>query len=314
MQDAVNAAICSGCRDRRCQRQRAVSEELISPANCNDVVAVTAHTINGENADYANIDARVTLSAPGGGPPVQLGTGGHQPNNTSFDGYYIHSAVLFGPTTPTSATASGSSGPAYAGFTGTSAATPHVAGVAALIKSALPTATPADIRSILSTRQTCAHFLLEVRVWRRMFMSKCGMGMLDAQKAIAGCYRRNSAGRCRPRPEGCAGRHGDAGWKGSGFPDPIDRFLRLVADDRINGDADERQDGHRNVHGTADRHAEFQADVLLTIRFRQSPATTWSSSVSTVLRCWRPLRPPSRRLSARRWHSLSRRPMQTVIR
>ena len=28
---------------------------LIAPANCNGVIAVTAHTINGENADYANI-------------------------------------------------------------------------------------------------------------------------------------------------------------------------------------------------------------------------------------------------------------------
>ncbi len=125
----------------------------------------------------------MTLSAPGGGTPVQLGAGGPT-DNTSFDGYYIHSAVLFGPTTPTSATASGSSGPAYAGFTGTSAATPQVAGVAALIKSALPTATPADIRSILSTAANLRPFPPGSACLEANFMSKCGMGMLDAQKAI----------------------------------------------------------------------------------------------------------------------------------
>ena len=128
---------------------------LIAPANCNGVIAVTAHTINGENADYANIASTMTpkaemLSAPGGGPPTLLGANGPT-DNSNWDGYYIYSSVLFGPTSPTSSTASGSVGSAYAGFTGTSPATPHVAGVAALIKSFAPEATPAEIRSFLIT-------------------------------------------------------------------------------------------------------------------------------------------------------------------
>ena len=30
---------------------------ISAPANCNNVIAVTAHAINGENASYSNIDA-----------------------------------------------------------------------------------------------------------------------------------------------------------------------------------------------------------------------------------------------------------------
>ena len=37
------------------------------PANCNGVIAVTAHARDGDNASYSNVGAQVTISAPGGG-------------------------------------------------------------------------------------------------------------------------------------------------------------------------------------------------------------------------------------------------------
>ncbi len=37
------------------------------PANCNGVIAVTAHARDGDNASYANVGSQVALSAPGGG-------------------------------------------------------------------------------------------------------------------------------------------------------------------------------------------------------------------------------------------------------
>ncbi len=37
------------------------------PANCNGVIAVTAHSRSGDNASYANVGVQVALSAPGGG-------------------------------------------------------------------------------------------------------------------------------------------------------------------------------------------------------------------------------------------------------
>ena len=49
---------------------------ISSPANCNGVIAVTAHSINGESTQYANIGPNggagpnPTISAPGGGTPA----------------------------------------------------------------------------------------------------------------------------------------------------------------------------------------------------------------------------------------------------
>ncbi len=43
------------------------STSVSQPANCNGVIAVTAHARDGDNASYANVGAQVTISAPGGG-------------------------------------------------------------------------------------------------------------------------------------------------------------------------------------------------------------------------------------------------------
>lgn len=154
---------------------------LIAPANCKGVVAVTAHTINGENADYANIGPGTSLSAPGGGPPTFLGSGGPI-DNPSWDGYYIFSTVLFGPTTPISTDTNGNAGSAYSGFVGTSPATPQVAGVAALLKSLAPGATPEFIRSWLGMADRVRPH--PTSGYCRTYMKDCGRGLLDAHKAL----------------------------------------------------------------------------------------------------------------------------------
>jgi serine protease len=181
MQDAVDAAVAAGSTVVAATgNDGAVT--VISPANCNGVVGVTAHTINGENADYANIGAGTAISAPGGGSPTGLGAGGAT-DDPNWTGFYIWSPLLFGTTTPTSVDAQNRSGAAYGGFTGTSPATPHVAGVAALVKSLVPTATPSQIRSYLVTPAR-AYPSGSACGSGGTFAGQCGSGLLDARAVL----------------------------------------------------------------------------------------------------------------------------------
>ena len=188
MQNAVNAAIAAGSVVVAATGNDGATQ-LSSPANCNGVIAVTAHTINGENADYANIGSSTggpqpTISAPGGGSPIVLGAGGPT-DNTNFYGFYIWSTIQFGSTSPTSSDSSNPprSGPAYTGVVGTSAATPQVAGVAALIKSMIPGATPTQIRNFI-VNNARPHPTGGACATAGQFAGQCSAGLLDANAAV----------------------------------------------------------------------------------------------------------------------------------
>jgi serine protease len=125
-----------------------------TPANCPGVVAVAASGRTGALAAYSNFGAGVALTAPGG-------TGSGLATND------IVSTVSAGRTVPT--------GSAYAYYPGTSMATPHVAGVVALMHSLNPELTPDQVREYLvdTTRP------MPVRCPR-----PCGSGLLDAGAAV----------------------------------------------------------------------------------------------------------------------------------
>ncbi len=152
------------------------------PGNCSGVLAVAGHAINGDNADYSNVGAEVGISAPGGGTPTQLSSA----IVSGDSGYFTWGPVLFGATTQTSFGAPPNqalSGPAVGGFTGTSSATAHVSGVAALLKSAVPSATPAQLRAFI-TSTARPHPTGGYCSPGQPGAGLCGAGLLDATAAM----------------------------------------------------------------------------------------------------------------------------------
>jgi serine protease len=124
-----------------------------SPANCSGVITVAATDRNGARAYYSNYGTVVTLAAPGG-----------DVRSSSSNG--ILSTLNAGTQAPGADN--------YAYYQGTSMAAPHVAGVAALMLSAKPTATPDQIKAALQSSA-------------RAFpgsCSGCGSGILNAQAAV----------------------------------------------------------------------------------------------------------------------------------
>ena len=121
-----------------------------SPANCTGVIAVAATGKSGGKASYSNFGSNVTLAAPGGDRDAP-----------------ILSTLNAGTTTP--------GADSYAGYMGTSMATPVVSGVVALMLSVNQTLTPDQIAGMLKTSArafpaTC---------------TKCGVGIVDAAAAVA---------------------------------------------------------------------------------------------------------------------------------
>ncbi|MGH8081733.1 MAG: S8 family serine peptidase [Lysobacter sp.] len=116
------------------------------PANCANVVAVAANDIGGNRAAYSNYGAGIDVTAPGG--------------ETAIASEGVLSTV---------------GGGGYAWYQGTSMATPHVAGVAALMLSKA-NKTPAEIESILKST---------ARALPGSCSGGCGAGIVNAAAAVA---------------------------------------------------------------------------------------------------------------------------------
>ncbi|MEO7861122.1 MAG: S8 family serine peptidase [Nitrospirales bacterium] len=146
---------------------------LDSPANCNGVMAVTGHAIDGDLAHYANVSPEVSLSAPAGGCG-KLTFGTTCSDLSSSNGLGAYSTFNSGTTSP--------GADSYLVGLGTSNAAPHVAGVAALMLSVQPTLTPAQIRSFLQSSAR-PH---PVGTWctTPSGTGLCGAGLLDALAAL----------------------------------------------------------------------------------------------------------------------------------
>ena len=148
---AINTAVANGTTVVVAAGNDSDDAANHNPANCANVIAVGAVDRTGGMASYSNYGTTVDISAPGGG-----------------SGNAIASTINLGTSSP------GAEG--YAGYNGTSMATPHVAGVAALVRSAGGTSlTPAQMESLLK---------VTARTQPVPCYLGCGAGLLDAGNAV----------------------------------------------------------------------------------------------------------------------------------
>ncbi|WP_020560687.1 S8 family serine peptidase [Thiofilum flexile] len=152
-QNAINAARARGATVVVAAGNNNLDASAFSPANCAGVITVAATGRNGGKALYSNYGASVDIAAPGGSA-----------YNGATEG--ILSTLNSGLQQP--------GVDAYAFYQGTSMATPHVAGIAALMYAVHPTITPDQVESIL--KSTARPFPATCNA--------CGAGLVDAEAAV----------------------------------------------------------------------------------------------------------------------------------
>jgi serine protease len=146
-QSAINTAVANGTTLAIAAGNDNVNVSNASPANCNSVIAVASITNTGARSSFSNYGSLIDIAAPGSS---------------------IYSTLNSGSTTPGSAT--------YASYSGTSMATPHVAGVIALAQSIATTPkTPAQIEALIKAN---------VRPFPVTPSQTIGPGILDAKKVV----------------------------------------------------------------------------------------------------------------------------------
>lgn len=169
-------APCSGLEQEAFDRVRAKGVTVVvaagneasdagfyAPANCDGVIVVGATGPQGERAPYSNYGSRVQVMAPGGDTGQTLTIGGET----------VPAGIL-------STIGDGAGGYTYGFYQGTSMATPHIAGLVALMLAREP---GLDSDTILSRLQSSATPLPDEACG---LPGGCGAGLVDAAAALSG--------------------------------------------------------------------------------------------------------------------------------
>ena len=150
-QAAINTAVANGTTLAIAAGNGNANVSGSSPANCANVVAVGSITSTGARSSFSNYGAGVDVAAPGSTINSTLNSGSQGPGTES-----------------------------YASYSGTSMATPHVAGVIALVQSrraalSLAAYTPAEMEALLKS---------SARAFPSTPSQPIGAGILNAKAAV----------------------------------------------------------------------------------------------------------------------------------
>ncbi|MFH0516093.1 S8 family serine peptidase [Streptomyces sp. M41] len=153
-QSAINAAVNRGTTVVVAAGNSNANAANYSPAGCNNVISVAAADRQGNRSYYSNYGSVVDIAAPGGETDSAASNGILSTLNSGRQG----------PSTEN-----------YDFYQGTSMAAPHIAGLAALMKSANASLTPAQIESAIKTNS---------RTLPGTCSGGCGAGLADAAKTV----------------------------------------------------------------------------------------------------------------------------------
>ncbi|MCX7512630.1 S8 family peptidase [Frateuria sp. STR12] len=171
-----------------------------SPASCPGTITVAATGVTSRRAFYSNYGRAVDLAAPGGG----IYAGDRSSGDQVTDGF-VWQAINSGASGPVADDSN------YAGYAGTSQATPHVSGTIALMQGArlargLKPLSPAKVLEILQRTAATPRVAPDRRI---------GAGILDAYAAVNMVVANAATATQATMLGNGAARTGQSGAKGS---------------------------------------------------------------------------------------------------
>ena len=148
------------------------SNGLNYPASLDGVVSVSAVDFDNQLAPYSNFGSTIDLSAPGGDTSVDINDDGYPDGVLSTWADDSNGSLVF----------------LFAFFQGTSMAAPHVAGVAALMRSVDPSLSPDEFDQLLSSGAITDDLGANGRD------DQFGYGLINAFKAVSEASTQGGAG------------------------------------------------------------------------------------------------------------------------